>query len=75
MPLIVLFFISLPLIAQKAAKYNDVISLSKSADQNVATLNAYPDALVSGNMAQAGTYLAADYLEYSPGHEEPFTRE
>jgi ketosteroid isomerase-like protein len=75
LPLVLLFFVSPFLIAQKTTKHNDVISLSRSADQNVATLNAYLDALVSGHMAQAGTYLASDYREYSPGHEEPYTSE
>lgn len=73
--LVLLFFASPFLLAQKVAKHNDVISLSKLADQNVATLNAYLDALLSNNMAQAGSYLASDYQEYGPSHDEPFNRE
>ena len=72
LPLVLLLLVSPFLIAQKASKHNDVISLSKSADQHVATLNAYLEALVSGNMAQAGSYLASDYREYGPSHDEPF---
>jgi ketosteroid isomerase-like protein len=73
--LAMLFFVSSFLIAQKAPKHNNVITLSKNADQNVAILNEYLDALVSGNGAQAGTYLAPDYREYGPSHDAPLNRE
>ena len=75
LPLVLLFFVSFSLIAQKAAKHNDVVSLSKSADQNAAILNAYLDALVSSNMTQARSYLGSDYQEYSPSHDKPLTGE
>ncbi len=74
-PLVVLLFVSPFLIAQKAAKHNDVISLSKSADQNVSVLNGYLDALAASNMAQAGSYLASNYQEHGPSHDAPFTSE
>jgi len=65
-----LFFVSPFLIAQKATKHNDVVTLSKNADQNVSVFNNYLDALLAGNVAQARPYLATDYREYGPSQNE-----
>ncbi|WP_373331129.1 hypothetical protein [Salmonirosea aquatica] len=73
--LVLLFFVSSSLFAQKIIRHNDAISLSKSADQNVAILNNYLDALIANDLVQARPYLTANYQEYGPSHDEPFTSE
>lgn len=66
-----LCFISSSLFAQKTLKHNDVIALSKNADENAAVLNNYLDALVSSDLDRARSLLAADYQEHGPGYEKP----
>ena len=60
-----------PLLAQKTPKHNDIVALSKNADENVAVLNDYLDALVTGDLDRARALLAADYQEHGPGYEKP----
>ncbi|GHB63166.1 DUF4440 domain-containing protein [Persicitalea jodogahamensis] len=61
--------------AQRTPKHNDVVALSKNADENVAVLNNYLDALVSGDLNRARSLLAADYQENGPGYEKPMNSE
>lgn len=68
---LLLFFSSSSLFAQKAPKHNDVVALSKNADENAAVLNNYLDALVTGDLDRARTLLAADYQEHGPGYANP----
>ncbi len=66
-----LYLASNLLFAQKTPRHNDVVTLSKNADENAAILNDYLDALVVGNLDRARSLLAADYQEHGPGYEKP----
>ena len=68
---ILLCLASSSLFAQKMPKHNDVVALSKNADENASILNDYLDALVAGNLNRARSLLAADYQEHGPGYENP----
>lgn len=72
---VMLLFAGSPLFAQKTPKHNDIVALSKNADENAAVLNNYLDALVTSNLDRARSLLAANYQEHGPGYEKPMNAE
>ncbi|WP_373512060.1 DUF4440 domain-containing protein [Persicitalea sp.] len=72
---VLLLFLGSLSFAQKTPKHNDVVALSKNADENAAVLNDYLDALVASDLNRARSQLAADYQENGPGYKNPMNAE
>ena len=68
--LLLMLGLSVSVFAQKNTKHNDVVALSKNADENVSLLNAYANAFIAGKTDEANNFLAADYIEYGPGPDD-----
>lgn len=68
--LFLLCWFTSPLVAQKSSKHNDMYALSTNADKHVLLVNGYLDALATGDMSRARSYLSDDYMEYGPASND-----